>query len=102
MFSFYCAGLSDVHASIVLPTQPLFGISTPQDLYSWLAADEGLMTFLVSSSNTPLFSQAFPQLTKPDGRLIVLFFRRLDLSDTFSQRAELGVLTVPVCKLPSA
>ncbi|CDJ48140.1 hypothetical protein EBH_0019300 [Eimeria brunetti] len=68
---FTCAdpslGVSDVNASITLPDQPLFGISTPRDLYSWLVAEEGLMSFLAPPSNSALFGEALPKLAKPNG-----------------------------------
>lgn len=75
MCSFRSAGVPDVTASVTFPTQPLFGISTARDLYSWLVADEGLMAFLAPPSNTALFGQAFPQLTMPNGRVIAHYFR---------------------------
>lgn len=81
MCSFRCVGYTDVDASIILPTQPLFGISTPRDLYSWLVADEGLMRFLAPPSNSSLFGQALPQLNKPDGRVLPNYFITYLLSD---------------------
>ncbi|CDJ36953.1 hypothetical protein ETH_00004730 [Eimeria tenella] len=60
-------GLPNVDVTISLPTQPLFSISTPRDLYSWLVADEGLMAFLTSSTKSALFGEAFPQLRQQNG-----------------------------------
>lgn len=65
---FCSAGLPNVDVTISLPTQPLFSISTPRDLYSWLVADEGLMAFLTSSTKSALFGEAFPQLRQQNGR----------------------------------
>lgn len=61
--------------TISLPTQPLFNIITPRDLYSWLVADEGLMAFLTSSTKSALFGEAFPQLKQQNGRAFHYHFK---------------------------
>ena len=65
-------GVPDVDAKINFPRQHVFSVTSPKTLYSWLLADDGLMSLLASAPTSAFPDEVAPQIALPNGRSFML------------------------------